>query len=150
MWEWRQLWPSCCQPEDEASAQRRARGAGSLRRWAWSCLTLELLGRFSSCLDCSTLGFSLPCREKHSLISNVDNNNNQQQHMRKTDEVFYFSMTNFQRGSTSELFNQSIHKRDNEVLITHLKLPYSKFMWATLVFRFSWALYFSRMCWRMR
>lgn len=66
--------------------------------------------------------------------------------MRKTDEVFYF-MTNFQRGSTSELFNQSIHKRDNEVLITHLKLPYSKFMWATLVFRFSWALYFSRMCW---
>lgn len=35
------------------------------------------------------------------------------------------------------------NKRDNEVLITHLKLPYSKFMWATLVFRFSWALYFS-------
>ena len=63
------------------------------------------------------MGF-LPCREKHSLISNVDNNSNQQQHMKKTDEVFYFSMTDFQRGSTSELFNQSIHKRDNEVLIS--------------------------------
>lgn len=149
MWEWGQLQPSCCQPEEEASAQGRAEGAGSLRPWAWSCPPLELLGRFSSCLNCSALEFSLPCRGKHSLISNADNNN-QQQHMRKTDEIFYFSMTDFQRGSTSELFYQSTHKRDNEVLITHLKLPYSKFMWAALVFSFPWALYFSRMCWRIR
>ena len=129
---------------------RKGRGSRVPKALSWELPSLELLGRFSSCLNCSALGCSLPCRGKHSLISNVDNNNNQQQHMRKTDEVFYFSMTDFQRGSTSELFYQSTHKRDNEVLITHLKLPYSKFMWAALVFSFSWALYFSCMCWRIR
>lgn len=128
----------------------RAGGTGTLRCWAWSCPTSVLLVTFSSCLSYSGLEFALPCSPKHSLIQNVNDNNNQQQHMRKTDGVLHFSIANFQRGSTNELCNWSTHKRDNPVLITHLKVPYSKFMCGKLVFRVSWALYFSWKCWRMR
>lgn len=63
-------------------------------------------------------GFSLPCRQKHCPKQNLGNNNQQQQYMRNSYEVFCFSITNFPRASARKVLNPSIHKGDDPVLIT--------------------------------
>lgn len=93
-------------------------GQGPLRTWAGSCPTSVFLVTFLTAQV--VLGWDFLSRAA-SLIQNVGNNNHQQQeqHMRKSDEVLHFSTTNFPRGSASKLFNPNIHKGDNPVLITH-------------------------------